>query len=554
MVDYQEPSWAQVPGHGWTLIEIKNGIEVAQHALNQPCSVLGRAADLVDIELAHESCSRRHARIAFDSRGVPWLRDLGSTHGTTVNKKSLPVMAIGNVESASTKKGSRGIVLFPGDIVQFGASTRIYCVDGPPQFERGAMQAMEQQQQSMQAANNVPQHQNEVVEELERPKTLDENSIPSQHYKAWEALKAKRYKQQNLQVENERIEAKGELTEGQERQLERNRQRLASLQDEIDNMEQDLINKIYPDRKVGPNRLFNAAEGEDDVDDRTDSLRRRHTNEAETEESLVAKWKQYHGEYVKHGTSMQRAADKVHELEQQVKAVGDEEEHFFLQNELDLANDICKKSSGRQDEIRFEIKETEKLLRIVNSKIITDLNTGYIGTQTIPTPSASEEIEQPRFSMRPPTSSKSMPPPSFSETVIPPPTVRAKAINPTSFSTDPSQTMLPPIELLHRSSLRGGEMAISAEVERLDNEPQSKRVRVLGPTMPCPATKGAVPTGTLAFIATSSKIAGQSAPTEAKTAEVVDSGFDSKTDQWKAPAGQDGSGRTKLNEKFAGRY
>lgn len=553
MVDYQEPSWAHVPGHTWTLTEIKNGIEVAQHVLTQPCMLLGRAADLVDIELAHESCSRRHARIAFDSRGVPWLRDLGSTHGTTVNKKPLPVMAIGSVESVSTKTGSRGIVLFPGDIVQFGASTRMYCVDGPAQFERGAMQAMQQQQQQhpTQAMTNHLHHRNEVDEEPERPTTLDENSIPSQHYKAWEALKAKRYKQQNLQLESERIEAKGELTEGQERQLERNRQRLASLQDEIDNMEQDLLIKIYPGRKGGPNSLFNAAEGEDDVDDRTDDLRRRYTDEAETEESLVAKWKQYHREYVKHGTSIVRARDKVHALEQQVKAVEDEEERFFLQNELDLANDIMKKSSGRQDEIKFEIKETEKLLHIVNSKIITDFNAGYIGTQAILAPTTSEETQQSRFSMRPPTSLDKLLP---SKSVFPAPMARAKAGIPTSLSTDSSTTMLPPTEPLPRSPSKGGNLSNSTEERPPVTEPQAKRVRILGPAVPLPTKIGAAPTGTLAFIALSSETVGQSAPTQVEKAKPVDSGFDLKTDKWKAPAGQDGSGRTKLNDKFAGRY
>ena len=31
-------------------------------------------------------------------------------------------------------------------------------------------------------------------------------------------------------------------------------------------------------------------------------------------------------------------------------------------------------------------------------------------------------------------------------------------------------------------------------------------------------------------------------------------GFDSKKDEWVAPKGQDGSGITKLNAKFQGRY
>jgi glutamate synthase domain-containing protein 2 len=147
--------------------------------------------------------------------------------------------------------------------------------------------------------------------------------------------------------------------------------------------------------KVAQNPCLTRAEGEDDVDDRTDNHRHRHTDEAETEESLIAKWKQYHREYVKHETSVLRATDKAHALEQQAKTLDDEEERFFLQNDLDLNNDIRNKSSARQDEIKFEIEETEKLLRIVNRTIITDFSTGYIGTQALPAPTASEEIQKP---------------------------------------------------------------------------------------------------------------------------------------------------------------
>jgi pSer/pThr/pTyr-binding forkhead associated (FHA) protein len=64
------------------------------------------------------------------------LRDLASAHGTTVNRKKLPP-AIGNVESASPKAGSRGLVLYPGDVLQFGASTRLFCLEGPPEYECG---------------------------------------------------------------------------------------------------------------------------------------------------------------------------------------------------------------------------------------------------------------------------------------------------------------------------------------------------------------------------------------------------------------------------------
>ena len=84
-----EPSWSVPPPRSaeWTLDEIKAGNVLATHSLTGilsggggGCAVtFGRIGDdpaLVDIVTAHESCSRVHARIAFDSSGSPWLRDL----------------------------------------------------------------------------------------------------------------------------------------------------------------------------------------------------------------------------------------------------------------------------------------------------------------------------------------------------------------------------------------------------------------------------------------------------------------------------------------------
>ena len=572
MADYQEPSWAQAPGHAWALVEIKNGTEIARHVLSKSCVLLGRAADMVDIVLYHESCSRRHARVAFDSRGVPWLRDLGSAHGVTVNKKPLPAPAIGKVESVSTKTGSRGVVLFPGDVMQFGASTRLFCVQGLPQFERGAIKALQQQQQATQAEGNHTFHQREIDDEPEQPKTLDENSIPPQHYKAWEGLKARRYKLQNLQTENERIEVKGELTEGQERQLERNRQRMASLQEEIDEMEQELLNKIYPGAKGTPKSLFNAATDEDDVDDRTSGNRRLQTNEAETEESLVAKWKQDHQEYMRHGASMTKAEGRLYVLEEKVKAAGDEEERFFLQNDVDLARDVYKKAKQHQDEIMSDVKETEQLLQIVNSKIGTDLETGSIGTEVMAPARFSKEMPPPSFSSLPPAASKSMPPPSFAkEVMLPPPAsksmpppsfakeampppvapIKPKPMPPPSLSKYPSNAMLPPPP--KRQSTSDAAEITNANTDVAQNELKAKRPRIVGPAMPPPAARRKVPapTGTLAFLSATEN---QSKAVQEKKAKPSDSGFDAKKDEWRAPVGQDGSGRTKLNEKFSGRY
>lgn len=76
--------------------------------------LFGRNASMSDIKLEHPSISRRHALIGHGSSGNIYVMDLGSSHGTFVNKQRL-------------KKKKRQ-PLRDGYIIKFGASTREYIV------------------------------------------------------------------------------------------------------------------------------------------------------------------------------------------------------------------------------------------------------------------------------------------------------------------------------------------------------------------------------------------------------------------------------------------
>ena len=80
-----------------------------------------------------------------------------------------------------------------------------------------------------------------------------------------------------------------------------------------------------------------------------------------------------------------------------------------------------------------------------------------------------------------------------------------------------------------------------------------KRKRVVGPSMPQPQATGK---GTLAFLSSMTKASNSDKPSQDKLPikNEMTSAPDSKKDVWRAPEGQDGSGITKLNAKFAGRY
>jgi pSer/pThr/pTyr-binding forkhead associated (FHA) protein len=56
----------------------------------KPYFVFGRQPDIVDIACENPTISRRHAVLQHKDTGELFIYDLGSTHGTFLNKKLLP--------------------------------------------------------------------------------------------------------------------------------------------------------------------------------------------------------------------------------------------------------------------------------------------------------------------------------------------------------------------------------------------------------------------------------------------------------------------------------
>ncbi|RQM27072.1 hypothetical protein B5M09_002263 [Aphanomyces astaci] len=122
MTAYEAPEWALNGSNrfGLSMEVIKGGIILEKVELvtsSKSYFVAGRMEPLCDIVLQHPSVSRTHAALQFDAKGQLFLVDLGSTHGTFVNKKR--ISAADHIE------------LHVGDVVVFGESTRIYTILGP---------------------------------------------------------------------------------------------------------------------------------------------------------------------------------------------------------------------------------------------------------------------------------------------------------------------------------------------------------------------------------------------------------------------------------------
>ncbi|XP_012545687.1 kanadaptin isoform X2 [Bombyx mori] len=125
-IPYKEPKWSGLcpDGSDYALEVIKSGIITDKVDLTgKPYHVFGRFTNC-DIIMAHPTVSRHHAVLqykAFAEEGEPvcgwYLYDLGSTHGTFLNKERL--------------KANHYTRVRVGHQIKFGSSTRNYIVMGP---------------------------------------------------------------------------------------------------------------------------------------------------------------------------------------------------------------------------------------------------------------------------------------------------------------------------------------------------------------------------------------------------------------------------------------
>jgi len=150
---YKKPEWSALPKKDYSMEIIKNGVII--ETFNIPDSeefiVLGRLP-LCNVQMDHPSISRYHAVIQFSNKGMPYLYDLGSAHGTFLNKNVLPP--------------NQYIPLHVGDMIKFGQSTRIYIFQGPNEEEIKKSEEMYEKYQEM---------KKKKLEELNKKKEEEED-------------------------------------------------------------------------------------------------------------------------------------------------------------------------------------------------------------------------------------------------------------------------------------------------------------------------------------------------------------------------------------------
>nr|CAD7410124.1 unnamed protein product [Timema poppensis] len=180
---YKEPKWSGLPTIPYSIEILKSGKIIDNINLDlKPFYVFGRLLTC-DIHLAHPTISRYHAILQYRKEATPedapgfYIYDLGSTHGTFLNKYRI--------------KPNIYVRLQVGHVLKLGGSTRLLILQGPeddmePESELSVSQLVLKRQlqlQSRQPLNEEPAEDNGVDwgigEDADEETDLSENPFAS---------------------------------------------------------------------------------------------------------------------------------------------------------------------------------------------------------------------------------------------------------------------------------------------------------------------------------------------------------------------------------------
>lgn len=126
-MSFVPPSWSEECKENASIEVLKDGVLIEEIELKGTSSLtVGRKPDN-QLVLDHVSISRNHAVLQFGKDGKCFIFDCNSSHGTFLNKKRVSPHTFHEIRS--------------GDILKFGASTRLYIfhsVDKDNENEVGA--------------------------------------------------------------------------------------------------------------------------------------------------------------------------------------------------------------------------------------------------------------------------------------------------------------------------------------------------------------------------------------------------------------------------------
>ncbi|GAQ91101.1 hypothetical protein KFL_007270080 [Klebsormidium nitens] len=288
---YEIPAWSAPPGQPYALEVVKEGAVLAQLDVSRKGAYMFGRSERADFPLEHATVSRYHAVLQFKEGGEAALFDLGSTHGTFVNKKQV--------------KARVYVPVHVGDVLKFGQSSRLYVFQGPAELmpEEGLSRAEKQQLKRLEAAQEAKMAEESLVraraaklgevtwgqaddaEDEEEQEDVEgitwethTGPLTSNQEKSRDKVVKRRDKIANLRKEMDVIQSKeiaqGGLTPGQQAQIARNEARLEELTEELEAMEETLNESIRESLGARPARAAAGKKrgrpGSDDEDGDSD--------------------------------------------------------------------------------------------------------------------------------------------------------------------------------------------------------------------------------------------------------------------------------------------
>lgn len=321
--------------------------------------------DLCDFVLEHPTISRFHAVLQFRNDGEVFLYDLGSTHGSSINKSQIK-------KRMYTK-------IHVGDVIRFGQSSRLYIFQGPSELMPP--------EKDMQKLRDAKIRQNMVDREasLLRAKTqaalaegiswgmgedaIDESAedeadeITWQNYKGQltdrqEKTRSKIIKRMekvaNMKKEIDAIRVKdisqGGLTQGQQTQIARNEQRISQIMEELENLEETLNDSIQESlgaRAGKPKRGSHKAslEEEDDAVSDDDEFYDRTKKKSSSDQSNLQP-------SVETADSLLDKKDSItNDIEGKKKLLEDEKDKLAQRDNADPGDDLDAYMSGLSSQL-----------------------------------------------------------------------------------------------------------------------------------------------------------------------------------------------------------
>ncbi|KAI3880604.1 hypothetical protein MKX03_037476 [Papaver bracteatum] len=317
-VPYTIPPWSAPPCHPFFVEVLKDGSIIDRFDVSTKGAYMFGRVDVCDFVLDHPTISRFHAVLQFKQSGEAYLYDLGSTHGTSINKNQV--------------KRKIYTDLHVGDVVRFGQSTRMYIFQGPSELmppegdlakirsaakireeARDREASLRRAKREASVADGISWGLSEdAIEEAEE----DTEEITWQTYKGQlterqektrEKILKRTEKMAHMKKEIDAIRAKdisqGGLTQGQQTQIARNEQRMSQILEELESLEETLNDSIQESvgarggKRHGKNKGATddeeeAVSDEDDFYDRTKKKPMRKTGEntsVETADTLLDK-------------------------------------------------------------------------------------------------------------------------------------------------------------------------------------------------------------------------------------------------------------------------